>query len=68
MKKEQVKKLLDDPEKMKQIIHAGYEHNYALRKGWVLYWQAKCDLILPDREDLFRTGVVIGVKIPTLKN
>ena len=49
-------------------IHAGYEHNYALRKGWVLYWQAKCDLILPDREDLFRTGVVIGVKIPTLKN
>ena len=47
-------------------IHAGYEHNYALRKGWVLYWQAKCDLILPDRKDLFRTGVVIGVKIPTI--
>ena len=46
-------------------IHVGYEHNYALRKGWGLYWQAKCDLMLPDRKDLFRTGVTLGFKIPT---
>ena len=45
--------------------HVGYEHNYALRGGWMLYWQAKCDLIVPDRQDLFRTGIVIGVKLPT---
>lgn len=46
-------------------IHLGYEHNFALRKGWGLYIQGKCDLMLPEREDLFRTGIVIGVKIPT---
>ena len=46
-------------------IHVGYEHNYALRNGWGLYWQAKCDLMLPDRKDLFRTGVTLGFKIPT---
>lgn len=46
-------------------FHVGYEHNYALRGGWMLYWQAKCDLIVPDRKDLFRTGIVIGVKLPT---
>ena len=45
-------------------IHVGYEHNYALRKGWKLFWQAKCDLMIKG-EDLFRTGIVIGVKIPT---
>ena len=45
-------------------IHVGYEHSYALRKGWKLLWQAKCDLMIKG-EDLFRTGIVIGVKIPT---
>lgn len=44
-------------------IHAGYEHNYALRKGWELFWQVKTDLMIKG-EDLFRTGVVVGVKIP----
>ena len=48
-------------------IHIGYEHNYALRKGWELFWQAKCDLMVPNREDLFRTGIVLGFKIPTIK-
>lgn len=48
-------------------VHAGYEHSYSLHKGWMLYWQAKCDLMLPNRNDLFRTGVVIGIKIPTNK-
>lgn len=44
-------------------IHAGYEHNYALRKGWKLFWQVKTDLMIKG-EDLFRTGAVVGVKIP----
>jgi len=48
-------------------LHVGYEHNFALRHGWELFVQAKCDLTLPKREDLFRTGIVIGFKIPTLK-
>ena len=48
-------------------FHVGYEHNFALRKGWVMYVQAKCDLMVPDRKDLFREGIVIGIKIPTLK-
>ncbi len=47
-------------------LHIGYEHNYSLRHGWVFYWQAKCDIMIPDREDLFRTGVVLGFKIPTI--
>lgn len=48
-------------------IHLGYEHNYALRHGCYFYWQAKCDLMLPQREDLFRTGFALGFKIPTSK-
>ena len=49
-------------------FHVGYEHNFALRKGWFLYVQAKCDLLVPDRKDLFREGIVVGFKIPTLKH
>ena len=48
-------------------VHVGYEHNYILKKGFALYWQVKCDCILPEREDLFRTGIVIGIKLPTSK-
>lgn len=47
-------------------IHVGYEHNYALRGGWKLFWQVKSDLMIKGK-DLFRTGIVIGVKIPTGK-
>ena len=39
---------------------------YALRGGWKLFWQVKSDLMIKGK-DLFRTGVVIGVKIPTGK-
>lgn len=56
-----------DTDKFIAGIHAGYEHNLSLRHGWGLYIQAKCDLIVPDRKDLFRTGIVIGFKIPTSK-
>ena len=45
-------------------IHAGYEHNYSLKGGWRVFWQVKCDCLI-NNEDLFRTGVKIGVKIPT---
>lgn len=43
--------------------HFGYEHNYTLRGGWKLYWQVKSDIMIKG-EDLFRTGVVLGVKLP----
>lgn len=45
-------------------LHVGYEHNYALRKGWYMFWQARTELMLKGR-DLFRTGIAIGFKIPT---
>lgn len=44
-------------------IHAGYEHNYRLRGGWQLYWQVKSDLMI-NGNDLFRTGIVLGIKLP----
>ena len=45
-------------------IHVGYEQKYSLRGGWKLFWQVKSDLMI-EGKDLFRTGVVIGVKLPT---
>ena len=42
----------------------GYEHNYVFRHGWQLYWQVKTDLCI-NGEDLFRTGIVLGIKLPT---
>lgn len=44
-------------------IHVGYEQNYALRNGMVLYWQVKSDLMI-NGKDLFRTGLVLGIKLP----
>ena len=44
-------------------IHLGYEHNYTLRHGWKLFWQVKTDVMIKG-EDLFRTGIVMGVKLP----
>lgn len=48
-------------------IHVGYEHSYALTHGWKLFWQVKCDCMIPNRKDLFRTGAVVGIKLPTQK-
>ena len=45
-------------------IHAGWQHSYALKSGWQFYWQAGVDLMLPRRDDLFRAGAGIGVKLP----
>lgn len=44
-------------------IHVGYEHTYALRGGWQLFWQMKTDVMI-EGKDLFRTGIVLGVKLP----
>lgn len=44
-------------------IHVGYEQNYSLKGGWKLYWQVKSDCLIKG-QDLFRTGIVIGVKLP----
>ena len=52
-----------DTHKVLGGIHAGYEHNYRLKGGWQLYWQVKTDLMIKG-EDLFRTGVALGVKLP----
>lgn len=53
-----------DTDEFLGIVHAGYEHNYSLRKGWQIYWQVKTDLCINGR-DLFRTGIVLGFKLPT---
>jgi hypothetical protein len=44
-------------------IHVGYEHSYALKHGWQLFFQVKEDVIIRG-DDLFRTGVAVGVKVP----
>lgn len=44
-------------------IHLGYEHTYALKHGWELFFQVKEDVIIKG-DDLFRTGVTFGVKLP----
>lgn len=41
----------------------GYEHSYALRRGWEFFFQVKSDFIIRG-EDLFRTGVALGLKAP----
>lgn len=48
-------------------IHAGYEHTYVLPHGLKLFWRVKCDCMLPNKKDIFRTGAVIGIKLPTQK-
>ena len=45
-------------------IHAGWQHSYALRRGWQFYWQAGVDVMLPRRDDLFRVGAGVGLKMP----
>lgn len=45
-------------------LHLGYEHSYALKSGWQLYWQVRCDGIFWAR-DFLKGGATIGFKIPT---
>lgn len=45
------------------IVHVGYEHSYALKGGWELFFQLKEDVAI-GAKDLWRTGGALGVKIP----
>ena len=50
-----------DTNKFMGGVHVGYEHNYALGKGWQLFWQVKSDIMIKGK-DTFRTGAVLGIK------
>ncbi|MDO5419976.1 MAG: hypothetical protein Q4F50_07940 [Bacteroides sp.] len=52
-----------DTRKFVAGLHLGYEHNYVMRSGWMLFWQVKSDVMIKGK-DLFRTGIVLGVKLP----
>ena len=44
-------------------VHVGYEHSYALKGGWELFYQIKEDIVF-NGKDTFRTGVALGIKLP----
>lgn len=44
-------------------LHVGYENDYMLRNGAVLFWRVKSDMMI-NGKDLFRTGAEVGFKIP----
>lgn len=48
-------------------VLVGYERNYALPSGCILYWQVRTDFMIGGR-DLFRPGLVLGLKFPIYKN
>ena len=53
-----------DTKKFVGCALVGYEQNFVLRRGWQVYLQVKADVCINAR-DLFRSGLVVGVKIPT---
>lgn len=52
-----------DSHDFRGAVHVGYEHSYALKGGWELFFQVKEDIVI-EGKDLFRTGVSLGVKMP----
>ena len=52
-----------DLDRFRGGIHVGYEHTYALKGGWELFFQVKEDVII-EAKDWFRTGVALGMKVP----
>lgn len=44
-------------------VNVGYEHTYNLYNGWSVYFQVKEDIVFRARDN-FRTGVVLGLKVP----
>ena len=44
-------------------VHVGYEHTYALKNGWELFFQVKEDAIINSGID-WRTGFSLGCKLP----
>ena len=43
-------------------LHVGYENDYILRHGTILFWRVKSDMMI-NGKDLFRTGAELGIKI-----
>ena len=50
-----------DTDKVIGGIHVGYEHSYALRSGWQIFWQVKTDIMIKGLYT-FRTGAALGIK------
>lgn len=50
-----------DTDKVIGGIHVGYEHSYAFRSGWQIFWQVKTDIMIKGL-DTFRTGAALGIK------
>lgn len=50
-----------DTDKVIGGIHVGYEHSYALRAGWQIFWQVKTEIMIKGL-DTFRTGTALGIK------
>lgn len=50
-----------DTDKVIGGIHVGYEHSYALRSGWQIFWQVKTNIMIKGL-DTFRTGAALGIK------
>jgi len=44
-------------------VQVGYEHNYTMRHGTVIFWQVKEEIVV-NGKDLFRTGFSLGIKFP----
>lgn len=44
-------------------VHLGYEHTYNLYNGWSVFFQIKEDVVIRAKDN-FRTGVVVGFKVP----
>lgn len=54
-----------DTERFIAGLHAGYEHDYALRHGWRFFWSARADVMFPDKSHMLRAGVSLGIKFPS---
>ena len=52
------------PKDFRAVLHAGWQHSRALRKGWQFYWQAGVGATLPAGGNLFHAGAGMGVKMP----
>lgn len=52
-----------DLDKINGGIHLGYEHSYALKGKFELFFQVKEDVIIKGK-DIARTGIALGFKVP----
>lgn len=52
------------PKDFMAVLHVGWQHTKALRRGRQFYWQVQAGAALPKGEHLFHLGVAAGVKLP----